>query len=689
MDSDPVYFNQPLWGSYDKLISSNLLNAEKVLIKDKWGNSPLKIRISIVNYSNKINNYIFLTHQDIFLFLLKFKKIESNINTIIKDINSDFNKQVVISIKNKKNFVVTFLNRTEYDGVCVRLVISEKNVDFLDSEKFYLSINEFLSLVVILGQIRNNFLTTSDSMVLFSSVIELNQNMMNIDSKISSYYIEQKEQLKLMLSGSKNLKNDIEQEIPEIDLYGSSDTQIEQLPSDTQIEQLPSDTQIEQLPSDTQIEQLPSSFNETQVHNEMNDYISSSRDDIKIDISDVVEKPPVTVNPELYCFTNDFLSDDLTNLEMYVMNCINDDLPVRKLLELIKEKSNIDFQIPDHLLNSVDYLSTIFIKNSIRNNLEFKKQIPSSVAPIVIDYELDKSQKILSVIFDFYLYCCYYTCVRNILKDKNYNVIANKELFVFSFKSIVSTLIFSFIKDFDKSVLVNEISSRYSKYKNSGVFNSVEDQIKTQNSVNIDISYSSIKEECERIYDVICTHRDSLVLDSSFKNRKSILNFDDFKNNKFTKEQIKKLLTIEFDKRDNKEIKLESYDDLPINILMKYGIEEKKFDTTNLKRYVKEKYKDDEKIQKSSFSLFELMNESYKDLKDVSFDYSLLPEDILKLVLLWDLKKDYKMSTNYLYLLDQVNNSTLTKDMVISMLLNISKAENPEFFNSFLSAKDE
>jgi hypothetical protein len=65
------------------------------------------------------------------------------------------------------------------------------------------------------------------------------------------------------------------------------------------------------------------------------------------------------------------------------------------------------------------------------------------------------------------------------------------------------------------------------------------------------------------------------------------------------------------------------------------------------------------------------------------------PEEILKAIILWDLVNDLKLMNNYIHLTEQVKKSTLSKDMIISMLLNISTANDLDFTKSFIASRED
>ena len=83
------------------------------------------------------------------------------------------------------------------------------------------------------------------------------------------------------------------------------------------------------------------------------------------------------------------------------------------------------------------------------------------------------------------------------------------------------------------------------------------------------------------------------------------------------------------------------------------------------------------------------VNESYQDLLDKKYDYASLSENILKAIYLWDIKKDNKVSTNYMYFCELINKSSLEKAMLISLITTKLDSESVDFVGSFKSSMDE
>jgi len=683
MSEEAIFFNQTIWNGFDKFISSSSFNVDKFVVKEPWGVSPPRIRLSINNYKAKSNSSISLSHQEVFVFLQQFKKFEDKISSIIKEISEDQNKQHTFSIKNKKNLFITFMHRSEYNGTCIRIVISEKNNDYLDSEKTYLPIMDFLSLVMVLGQFRNNYLSTIDSMTTIMSINDMAQKITSLDEKLTGYYSE--------LSAKNTLfQNDT--------LIKKHNLSIEYSPFDEdlttkKLEIIEASIEPESSSSSSTVD----SFKPSEVHDDLSSFINDKRETFDLGITETQRPPAITKDATIMpvTFTEKMLGNDLSNLEMYIMNLINDDLPLSKFSELIKSKLNFDALegISSENINEMDYISTLFLKSIIKDNLNDKKEIPNSVPPVIFD-NITANENKISLAYDLCLYCIYYSHLRNILKDKDYGVVANKELVSFALKVISAPYVFSFMKLIDDKILAAELINRYHRYRNNGVFDKVEAQIKETRSITISILDEVIRTEATRFHSIIIQRWDSLVVEATFKDRNSILKLEDFKKNKLSKEQIKKILLAEFSFKKNnqvnfKEAGIDSFDDIPLSISVKFGIIKQKFDNTNLKRFVKEKCKDNPDLNSKCLEVVDYINESFKDLKDKVIDYSIIPEEILKAMILWDLKNDSKLSNNYIYLTEQVKKSTLSRDMIISMLMNTSNANDPDFTKSFLASRDE
>lgn len=696
MAEEKTYYNQSLWVHGDRQITNSNLVIEKFVSKDEWGISPPRLKVAISNFNTKTNSMVTLSHQDVFTFVMKFKEHEANISKICNEIKSNVNHQVNFSIKVKKSLIVTFLHKIEYGGACIRVVISDKTSDYLDSEKVYMSLYDFLSFMMILGQFRMNYLDSVNSINNIISIKELGEKLDGLNRKVESYYAEFHARSKLvehtqLLQNNPILKNDF-------DLFSMVDDKpLDIMSNDEKIALIEKSNEVMQ-PSSSSSRVVDSAVQA--LSNDLNSFIKDNRDTFDIGIVDVPEKKtePTVTKVISNTFTEKMLHNDITNLEVYFNNLNTVDLPFSKFAELIKSKLGFDalegVTVED--INSMDYLLANYLKFYIKKNLELKQELPSNVSPVLLD-NVNVNENKISLAYDLLLFSIYYNQLKNVLKEKDYSVVANKELMSFSLKLLTAPYIFGVLKNIDATVIASQVVSRFRTYTNNGVFAKLQETLKTGKSIQFNLSESVISSEASRMCKVLFTNFNTFSIKESFVKLSKIfikLSYDDIQKNKLTSEQIKKIVAVEFNFRKNNRVNFSEagvpgFDDIPISISEKYGIIIKKFDNTNLKRFIKEKCKDKESVLKYCLDLSNNINESYRDLKSVSIDFTLIPEEVLKSIVLWDLTKDNKIAINYVYFLDTIAKTTLTKDMMMSLLTDIQNINDPQFTNSFIAAREE
>jgi len=736
MSDDKIYFNQCIWQYNDKQISNSFLNVEKFSIQDSWNVTPLKLKFSISPFNSRNGESIYLTHQDVFQLNHKIKQHEKQLSSIFKDVNGDPKKQVNITAKLKKNVIITFLNRVEYGGCCVRLIISDKNDGYLDSEKVYMPTWDFLSLIMILGEFSRSYLSSSDNMMNTMYLKSLNENIQNLNDKVSGYFSEAMQLYKAKcllasqqarMSGGMTFSassepftpdeisapssvmspssDEIIKESDDYDIFGDGATDthnapVTAIPDNTTAGVEEDDFDYSMKPAEVEIPVSDDNSEEQVLQNQMDDFIKteSPKIDLGIQLEDrVIPDTTEAIIPSSQ-FTRDVLKNDVTNLEMYVTNLVNDELPFLKLNDIIKSKLNFNplDGIAQSDINSVNYLISHYLKHSLKKCLEEQVDFPSNVSPMLFS-NIKLSKDSLSLMYDLFIYFIYYTQLRNMLKEKDFNPINNRDFMCFSFKTIASPLAISGFNQIDETTLLTEISNRYGHYRESGVFDKLRAEIKSKYSCEFDLPADAMKTEASRIYKAIKANYDKLTIEYSFTKYSMLnlkLNYNDFKENSFQDEQIKKIIAVEFNYRKNgktvyEEIEYKKFDDIPSSILEKFDIKDKKYDNTNLKRYVKEILKDNEELQKLSLQIVDKVNYSYRDLRNVKVDFTVIPVEILRAIFLWDIDRDEKITINYLHFREIVQKCSLTIDMIISLLTNIQDVIDVNFVNSFIAVRDE
>jgi len=725
MAEDTQFFNQCLWQFNDRQISNSFFNVDKFTTTDNWGVSPLRLKFGISQFKAGNGNSIYLSHQDVYTLLQNVKAKEAELPGIIKQVNDDVKHQVNITVKLKKKIIITFLNRVEYGGCCVRFIISDKNDSYLDSEKVFIPIYDFLSFLKILTQFRDSYISISDSM--YNNIImdKLSSEVVSLNEKLSGYYSEAMHIIKgkVLLESQKAQLSAQPQAAPMIlpeeivpaamdenfDLFGGTggeDTATDIVPEEKPEEKVEEDKLKElgmiapksEPKPEPEVEQLSE---EIDLMTDMDNFLKEEvpKVDLKIN-NDNVKHEADTSEAVIsdVTFTEAVLDNDVLNLEMYITNLINDDLPFQKLCEVIESKLGFNpvEGVNQSDINSTNYLISNYLKSSLKKCLENQEDFPANVSPILYsDIKLNDKSK--SLMYDLFIYFIYYTQLRNMLKEKDFNPINNRDFICFSFKTIASPLAISGFNQIDETLMLTEITNRYRRYRENGVFDKLRAEVKSKYSAEFDLPEDALKTEAARIYTAIKANYDKLTVEYAFQKYAPLnlkINYNDFKENTFDHEQIKKIIAIEFNFRKNgkviyDELNYAKFDDISPAVLEKFDIKEKKYDNTNLKRYIKEITKDDEKLQKTSLDVVNKINYSYRDLKNVNVDFANTPVDILRSIFMWDIDRDEKITINYLHYREVVQGCSLTKDMLVSLLTNIQDVIDVNFVNSFIAARDE
>lgn len=680
--SDVKYYSQILWEHIDSQITTNCFKIYTYNCFNEYGFGVNRLQFSVQNYKNRIHLSSYLTPQKVFNYLAKFQELKDK-NEIEKYIN-DKSYTTSFIIQSKKKIITSFLNRQEYGGQCVRIAISDKTEDFLDSEKAYMPFYDYLSILQIMKNFRDNYVTIFNSLILNKKLDDLNLNVSDLTNKLKAYYSE----MTSKTHWSASSENIIPTEESATIIIDANQTEEEEL----EISSSSSTRNHSIIEIETK-----------DLHEEMTSFINEESNNIDLGLDKNPSKQDRSQADVLNCdFTEKILNNDIINLEMYISNIINERVPFFKFCKLIECKlvpesiSYADTLLPgftDPEVNAILYLSTIYTKYYINQHLTQNKDLPSSVIPMLINGK-NPTKLNLSIMYDLYLYMTYYTLLKTQLKEKDYNSINNRDFICFILKSIASPLVFSFIKNLDKEIVVSEICNRYDKYKEAGVFKKLEDNISNKFGGIQSILKSAIETEVARTFDVVKNNFGSFTIDKMLIKCKDIklskLDIDHFKKYPFSLEQIIKVIALEFSfKKHNKvdfkeiasELKIKDFGDIDTEILKFYGVKEKKFDNSNLIRFVEENIKD-QNILQQSLNVCKLINKSKLDLKGKNIDLTILPELVLKAVWLWDTENDEKVASSYIYFTKRISESSLDKTMILSLLNNIEEMKPSNFVES-------
>jgi len=715
---DRKHFNQKVWEHLDYQISTNTLTVSNYFSADQYGASALKLQFNITNRKSQMRPMNFsLSHQQATCFLARFRPINKNIVEIKQKVMNGEIKS--FQVNDHRKLVATLLNRPEYGGVCTRIAIGEKQSDIQDTEVVFMDFMDFMSLIKILQDYRDTYLQLSNSVISTLIIDSLNDKVDKLSEKITNYYIRSQASAEPMIR-SGNSTRPVDVYNPLLDEQSSSSsgkdlTEIVVEPEEDVV--IPTETKEPLIDNDEvgvdittggevgkvsidQVMEEVANPETAAVYNDLSEYIEKERDNIDLGLEKDVnkatnrEKASIIQNK----FTELFIENDIIKLEMYLTNCLNDPNPVAKFKELVHKKTGGTYSdIPNEQLSSSEYVMSSYLRYIMKRHLEGKFEIPASIPPVIYQ-NVTPSPDDLSVMYDLYMFMMYYSQLKGQLREKDRNTTNNKELICLLIKTIASPMLFSYITNVNKDVFVSEVLDRYYQYQKLGIFKKLESQTFETYAIKPGVDAGIMKTEIIRVYEAISKNIDKFTIEEMFLRckQKNIISvdYDTFKKNDFTQEQTLKIIILDLNFLRNKTIDLKEiertfglkdFGDIPVPLTELFGITEKKFDNTNLIRYFKETFKDDPKLD-SYLGICGLIGDSYYNLKGTDADITILPEEALKAIWLWDVENDRKIAINYKYYTERIKDSSLDASMILSLLNNLGERENSDFTQSLQAA---
>lgn len=675
-DSGTKYYGQQLWSHQDHAISTNHLSVENLVIRDSRNSAILRIKMWIKNIKSHVSEGVTLNYQNVVSLLNAFKKINASATEWAKAVEANRDEQFTVSYQAKKKIFATFLYRVEYNGPCIRLIITDRTEGFLDSEKVYVSWADFVSLEKLLSEIRDRYVLMCSSLPQFVTLQEIKESIEGLDSRMQSYYSELKDKL---LSQNTMPLHQIEEHDP---LGSSPDT-----PISHQVE--------ENKPSSSS-----GDFHEVQMHEDLSKYITENKTSIIIEDlpSEPVKKTPTIPAGFDKKLVEDVLSNDICNLEMIVLNCVNDDLPFQKIASILKERLGFDLYegVNKNEIAAANFVISSTLKYYVNDCIVNHKKIPGNVMPIFFA-DVKSNEKSLSLMYDLLLSFSYFNSLKNLLQDKEGSPTANKQLMVFALKSLLSSFVCSMLPNTNEQLLVAEVTNRFNYYTSNGVMSKLEDTIKSSFGSFPTISLTSVIDESKRLLSATLAYKSKWGLKETFdkflKERVIFTPLETFLKFQIGDEQIKKIIDLTFNYKKNSkvvrgELGHQDLSDLPQDVLKVFDLGEKVYTTDNLKRIIKDFVKDDS-ILKSCIEISNSVNTSFKDIVNMTIDFTKVPENVLKAIYLWDCKKDPRIATDYNYYDSLIKSCNLTKDQIMSIMINPVTKIDTTFSDSFMAARDD
>lgn len=651
MDEGTVdFFNLPIWSYYDSYVSNKIAYLElfNTYSENRIGYQKLKIGVS----TNSVN-------LDISTVYRLSKKIRSLIINKLNDHKAKITQNQKytdgFSLEAKKNIYITYLWCSSSNSPCIRLMIGEKTQTILDSDKVYIPIVEFMSFYEMLEQVFANHVNSS-----FQNYIIYQLKFLN--NKTEKSEIIQEKIINNVLSDEtiSKPKNKEPEVIDKIDLDSGEEKEIE--------------------------------VKESEKQNDFDSFLKNNRDSFELDIGDIKLTEELQKKTERSIeyhskFVKDVLKNDFKNLEVLITNCVNSKLPFDSFVDSVKRNSGVDlvggFNKKD--INALNYIITRNIKHNVSLYLQKKIKLPNSTIPIVLDNNTKNDCDLTDIMYQLFISYIYLTKVRTLLKEKVTQDADNEDFFAYSLKTITSPIVFSFLMNVEREIFKNMIIKIYQNNHDDGFYTNFENKIKKYgvSIKNVLMTDKFIEEQALRIYDTANKIKDKLKIENFFNNKILVLSYKDFQNNDFSNEDIYQLCELDWcyilcgNKIDDKKLTISSYDKIPLDVLKKYGLNNQKHDNNILVRYISEKYprfEDLEQIKKINNNVYDILD---------NINIMNYPENVLKALYFWDFNKLPK-NINYVDFVKLIDNSSLTSNMLITMILDKTYEKDDSFYNSYL-----
>ena len=675
-----VYFysGTQLWTHIDSDVTSNTLSFDFYTYQSNSQSRLSTPKVKFVIYTkNSQSIAATMTVAELYKYIYNVN------NVIIKKIN----EHKTYILKDKKytdgflhklysnNIYTTIMYNVQLDAPCIRFMIGQKETSILDTDKVYIPLIEFISLFYTLQNTFNTFPTLSynitymDFMRKFNE--DINDKLISIENKLSKINIRNDEKIETL--NCNNILDDLKQITDKVE-------KVEESPV------------IEQDKEEVK--------NESEVHSDFDDFLKEKPiDTYKLDLPedkkklndvDVEKIKDKTVKDVVYndIFSNIVLKNDFKNLSMIITNSVNTVLPVDSFVNFVYSLTKIDLykgftDIDKYALNYIVHKN---IKFHVNRYIDKKIDFPKKINPIIINdvewnsYSTSQKSDKIEIMYFLILFYIYLSKVKNQLSEKTTSAKDNYEFLSFCLKTITSAFVFTYLIKVDKDILIGYINDLYIRLRNSGFFNNFEEDILKSQNIKIDVDCKYIKDNLSKIYDSVVNFKDKLTIECFF-NKIMKLSYKDFKNIKiaYNSKIIEDICLIEshylLNKMDKLFDKIKSTKDIPIEILNKYGLENKKFNNEILIKFIKTvdpNFKDIEQIRN--------INKNVHDILDNILIQN-YPTLILRALYFWDVEKlpnniTYDMFSRLIY------DSNLDNTSLLSMILDDNYKFDSDFYNS-------
>lgn len=659
MCDEAIYYNgATLWSYWDSSVTSNTLNFNFYTYQSNTQVKLQEPKFKFVIYSKSSNSISFtLTNCELYKYYYTLKKkILDSLNNHVANINKDktYTDGFVFKTRNNNNIYTTILYNELLDSSCIRFMIGEKEKSILDTDKIYIPLIEFNSLYLTLIKSFDNYCLMSQQLMMLDTFKKYTETfeskMLEIDSVLHN--IVNKPNNTNNITAAHGFDN--------ISFDDSNDI-------NTENKQLPTlEVESEHI--------LDNEENISENQNNFDNFLKDNRDGFELDLPPEQSDEAKAKTQKEIVHENFFpvmlLKNDFSNLDKIILNCVNSELPLDSFVNTVYSTCNIDLydNISEKDKYAINYIVTKNIKNKINALITKKIELPNSIIPMIVEDDKCDQNKIDCVTFLLLAYI-YLSKIKNDLAGI-INPQLNKSLISYCLKTITSPFVFTHILNIKQEILITCVVRLFIELNKNGFFKKYLDDIYDKTKIKVEFTKEYLSEQLSKIYENIQKLKDKLSVSNFFKKESKILIYEDLDNlKKYKCDIINKIIKIE----NNKDVT--STDDIPLEILKKYGINDLKYDNNILIKYIKSKHKDFKDIEQ-----IKNINVSIRDIID-KIDINSYPLDVLKALYFWNVNTLPKNIT-YDIFNKMVEDSNLTESELISMIFHDNYKVDTDFYKS-------
>lgn len=666
-----------VWRSHDKTVTGNSIRLELFNTRNEYGVSTLGATIFITNTESKLKTSFFLDYKQVFIITYAFDQISRDLGEYQKKIVAEPGFQKVIkTASNKKKFSLTYMKHESFTNPVIRLSISSSEDANLESATLcYIDMIDMLSLMTLLTEFKNHYLSISTNMLIRSDTLELIDGSTSVSHKLSSFYSE-------LRSGRTGKSAD---------------------------ELINKDEYIAELKA-TEPEALPEvgSIDTDDIHKEMDAYVDENKDTIKADGLDGIPTPESDTNKPVGektvikagkdTFTDKFLNGCSYDLEITIASLKSVENPFDKLCTLIQNRLDVTREKLLPGCSDADYKSLCYITSRHLThtlNIHINNSAPLSVSVIPTAYDAPECDHFnRNLLYDIFLYFLVYNQIYTQCKDRQQNTTHNKGLVTFTMKVLLSPFIFSFLKHVEsEEILVRETVNRFNEYRENKVFELTYTKLKEHFGTDIVVSTSMIEKAASSVYKNTLDKLPKFYIDERWtyvmeKTKSIVVPHALIKRPDVDLEQINSILRLEVLRKNKSKVNLSEtkYEEKDFkhvipDIAKVFGLDVGP-DISNLRKLANNLIKDNPDTLQLTMDIIDQIGGSYHDLAGKSIDFSQLPDVMLVALAIWDTDADPKLKRDYNYMLSKIKESKLDHALALSILATTEERIEEDFSGS-------